>query len=357
MIPERPIPLGRRGALALLGSLLPAAVRAAPNAAPASAFPNGATMLVAGPQSSNTDRWAEWLTPLIARNLAPGLQLRRQAVGGADGVTGANQFDARVTPDGTTAMLLPGQAALDWLVGDPRAQFDAAHWVPALAGIGCGVVVGWLPPGGLASDTRLRVGAAGPAGPDLPALLGLELAGLDFAPVFGLATQEAVAGALRQRAVDLAFLHGQTVPARLAELARSGATPLFALGTLNDTDRVVRDPQLPDVQTLPELCTRLHGMSPAGPLWDAWVAAASAAQLDVGLVLPQLTPAAMVALWRSACRSAVAAPELQAAIAPLGLRAVGSPVATACAGAVAVDAPALLALRRWLATRFDWRPS
>ena len=45
-------------------------------------------------------------------------------IGSADGVTGANQFEARGAPDGQTVLLVPGQAAVAWMVGDPRAQFD-----------------------------------------------------------------------------------------------------------------------------------------------------------------------------------------------------------------------------------------
>ncbi len=98
---------------------------------PATPFADGATLLVAGPESGATDRWAALLGPALGRGLPPGTQVHTEAVGGPDGVTGANQFEARTTPDGTTALLLPGSAALAWLVGDPRARFDAAHWMPA----------------------------------------------------------------------------------------------------------------------------------------------------------------------------------------------------------------------------------
>ena len=348
------IRVGRRQAIGLLAGTLPVPAWAA--APPADPLAQGATMLVAGPLSGDTDRWAEWLAPLIAPRLGAGTTLRREAVGGADGVTAANQFDARVSPDGTTAMLIPGDAALAWLVGDPRAQFDAAHWVPIFAGIGSGVVIGRIPAAGLVGQTPLRIGAATPGGADLPALLGLELAGIQFAPVFGLTSEMAAENALAQGAVDLVFLHGQLVPARMTALRRSGAVPLFALGTISETGQVVRDPLLPEVPTLPETCVRLHGVAPGGPLWEAWRASSAAVQLDVSLVLPQLTPAALVALWRRACREAAGSPELQAAVAPLELRALASPLATASGAAVATNATALLELRRWLATRFNWRP-
>src|SRR5579875_10676 len=98
--------LGRRQILGLLAGALPASAWAA--AAP-DPLAQGATMLVAGPLSGDTDHWADWLAPLLAPGLGGGAPLRREAVGGADGVTAANQFDARVSPDGTTAMLIPGE--------------------------------------------------------------------------------------------------------------------------------------------------------------------------------------------------------------------------------------------------------
>ena len=63
---------------------------------------------------------------------------------------------------------------------------------------------------------------------------------------------------------------------------------------------MVRDPAFPDVPHLAELYATRSGRPPAGPLYDAWRASAAAAQLEFGLVLPQLTPAAMVSLWRNA---------------------------------------------------------
>ena len=349
-----PKPLRRRHLLGLLAAV-PATAHAAP-ASPAPAFPDGATLLAAGPQGGSTDRWADWLAPLLAHDLPPSARLRRETVGGADGVTGANQFDARITPDGATALLLPGQAALAWLLGDPRAQFDAAHWVPALAGIGSGVVMARLP-GGAGSGMRLRIGAAGPGGPDLPALLGLEFCGIEFVPVFGLADANAAENALAQGAIDAAFAHGRRVPDQVAAFTRAGAAPLFALGTVDETGQPARDPQFPDLPIMPEIATRQRGAAPAGTLYDAWRASAAATQLDAGLVLPQLTPAAMVALWRRACRDAAASPELEATVTPLGLRAVPSPLATACTAAIAANGAALLELRRWLATRFNWHPT
>ena len=143
-------PLARRHLIGLMaGPLLlglDAAARAAPPLPPAAAvaavpFPEGATILVAGPDGGRLGRWGDAIAMALDAALPPGTKVRATFTGGVDGVTGANQFEARVPPDGATVLLVPGAAALDWLVGDPRAHYDAEHWVPVMAGVTSAIVM------------------------------------------------------------------------------------------------------------------------------------------------------------------------------------------------------------------------
>ena len=358
---------GRRHLLGLLGSLpvlagaekpRAAQTHAASSAAPVAIapFPDGARLLVAGPNNGVLNGWADAVLPALEQSLPPDTSIRRAVVGGPDGVTGANQFEARGVPDGLTVLLVPGQAVLAWMVGDPRAQFDVGHWVPVMAGVTPGLVAGRqaVP----VQDGRMRIAAAGGvAGPDLPALLGCDLLGARTEPVFGLTEPAALQGAFAQGTVDAVFLHGHAVPEQLAALASVGAQPLFTLGAFDDAGQMVRDPALPDVPHLVELYETRFGRKPAGPLYSAWSAAAAAAQLEFALVLQQLTAAAMVSLWRRAGAEAKAATSVQSVGAALGVRPLGGPSATAITAATAADATSLLDLRRWLASRFDWHPA
>ena len=138
-----------------LGSVLAMAAGAAGPVGPP--FPDGATLLVAGPEGGAVDSWAGWLAPSLGRALPPGTALRKDVVGGTDGVTGANQFEARIAPDGGTALLLPGSAAMAWLVGDPRARFDVSQWIPALAGVTPGLLVSRVPLPRVLGGTPIRV--------------------------------------------------------------------------------------------------------------------------------------------------------------------------------------------------------
>jgi hypothetical protein len=74
-------------------------------------------------------------------------------------------------------------------------------------------------------------------------------------------------------------------------------------------------------------------------------------------VLPQLTSAAMVALWRRTAEQAVADPEVQAIAAARAVQPLHGVSAAAATAGVAIDATVLLDLRGWLASRFNWRPS
>ncbi len=311
-----------------------------------------ATMIVAGPDGGRVDRIALQLAPLLARYVSPGINIRRRGAGGADGVTGANQFTTRASPDGETVLLVPGAAALAWLMGDTRAHFDTASWVPVMAGLSSGVVAGRLPPARIAPGTKLRL-AAELTGFDLPALLAVELLGATVIPVRGLRNDNAARDALIQGAVDLVFLRERQVPERLAALQRAGAMPLFSLGTATDGGALARDPLLPDVPDFFEYCRLLRMTALDGSLFHAWRAAAASSQLDFALVLPQLTPAAAVAIWRQAAASAADTSGWY----PHGtFRVLPPTMATVCVATTAADPPAQLELRRWMATRFDWRP-
>ena len=349
--------LGLLTGLPVLGRARRSVAAATLGIAPALAdtpFPDGATILVAGPDDGAMDRWARLLQPALAQSLPPGVAMRKTAAGGADGVTGANQFDTRVAPDGRTVLLAPGETVLDWLVGDPRAKFDVGHWVIVMACITPAVVVGR--PAVFAAGGSVRIAAAHPAGHDLPAVLGIELLGGRAELVPGVVEDDALQVAFARNTVDAVLLRGHKVPDQAKALVDAGAEPIFALGAHDEAGRLVRAAEFPDVPTLPELYVLRRGATPAGPIFDAWCAAAAASQLEFGLVLPQLTPASMVALWRRAGSDAAGALDVQSPAMSLDVHPLGGPAATANTAPVAANEAALLALRKWLASRFHWRP-
>ena len=358
-------PLDRRRLLGMLAALpltsaicvrLSTPARATPAIA-AVPFPDGPMLLVAGPAGSHADQWASLLTPELARVLPAGPGIRTVLSGGTDGVTAANQFDARAEPDGSTVLLLPGATFNAWLVGDPRAHFDVGQWVTVFSALTHGVVCSRLPVTAGSTGRPIRLAAASPTGAALPALLAFEMLGIQVVPVFGLQTAAQACDALRQGAVDAVFAQGRGTALEVATLQALGANPIFSLGLPDPAGQIGRDPLFPNTPTMPELFIRTHGVPPSGPLYAGWCATALAAQLDAAAVLPQLTPAGMVALWRRGCDQSVASLTVQAAASSLATRPLATPGAAMAMASIAADSTALLELRRWLAARFNWQPA
>jgi hypothetical protein len=345
---------GRRS---IIARLLGAALLPAGRNALAATVPDAATVLVAGPDGGLLDIWADALLPAIGRALPPGSQLRKASIGGVDGVTGANQFDARAVPDGGTLLFVPGDAALAWLAGDPRAQFDAGRWVGVLAADGPVVVAGRASVADLAAHRSLRLAANAPNGPAMAALLALELLGAPGAATFGLADEAAERAAFVSGQADLVLLRDARVAERLGALRGAGAQPLFTFGVTGEDGAPARDPRFPDVPHMAELHLALRRAAPAGPLYQAWRAAAAAAGMAFGLVLPQLTPAAIVAQWRRAGTQAAGAPEMQAVAQQAAIRPLAAAAAAASTSVIAADPAALLDLRTWLAARWNYPPT
>ncbi|MBD0272356.1 MAG: hypothetical protein ICV73_10550, partial [Acetobacteraceae bacterium] len=218
-----------------------------PAARAATLPPGSATLLVPGPDDGAHERWSARLAAFLTRGVAsaPGsaAQVERRILGGPDGVTAANRFSALVEPDGRTLLVLSGAAAQARLVGDPRARFDAAGWLPVCAAEGLAVVAGRAP-APPAGGGAVRVAVADAGSPAATALCGLAMMGLHAVPVAGLTPLQAEA-ALLEGSVDVVLLNGPDVPARLSAL---GARPWFTLDAAG-----TRDAALPDVPCMSEL--------------------------------------------------------------------------------------------------------
>lgn len=313
--------LGRRAALLGLAGLCAAA---APTA----------TLLVAGPSGGRLEAWAELLAPRLTR-IQAGLVLERRLTGGVDGVTGANGFDALASPDGTTALLLPGAAPLAWLTGDRRARFDPSGWRAIWAAVAPAVLLTRVP---LAVGQALRTTAVGAPGPALPLLLALDLLGVP-----AVLLPPAAAGSPGD--VDGIVLSGPGTPRAAASMAAAGFRPALALG-VPDGAGWAADPAFPGV---PTAIRQAAARTPPPALLTALRATAAAVQTDAALVLPALSTPEQVAVWQQACDGLAGAPDLLTAAAADDIRPGDVRTAAALMAAIAAGGPAIPALQDWLA--------
>lgn len=324
----------RRG---LIAAALGAACLGARPAGAATAVPEAATLLVPGPDDGPTAAFAMRAAQGLARGLVQASALRVSVVGGPDGITAANRFAASTAPDGRLLLVLPGGAAQALLVGDGRARYEPRHW-PAVAGSLAPVLVAGR---GAPAETRpLRFGLPGPTAPEAGGLLALDLLGRVATPAFlppGMTPEAAAAAGV----ADAVVLSGADAVARAAAL---GLMPWFSF----DADGATRDPALPEVTAFGEMLSD----PPRPDLVAALRSAGAALRVRGLLVLPALTSADAVALWRGAGRRWA---EEASEISERGTRRVGGEEAAQAMATLCPLPEAQLAYRDWLRRRLNWQ--
>ncbi|MDE8347131.1 MAG: hypothetical protein POH28_13305 [Acidocella sp.] len=314
-------------------------------------------LLVGGPPAARTSRWGNACALAMQAGFPGTPQIITQAVGGLDGVTGANQLDALVVPDGRTAAILPGAALIAWLTGDSRVHFDPTRWIPVMAGSNSGVLVVRPAPGkaadlaGLRAAAPLRLAADQPQSNDLAALLALAGMGVATAPVFGLRDIGAKTRAFLSGEVNAVFVSGEGVPEDIAPLSAGGGVPVFSLGGWAADGTVMVDPlfpQLPDVAAF--------GAAQGAAIALEYQAAAAAARLDFIVVLPKLTAPGAVAQWRQAGLSAMGSAGLAAAARASSVILQPAAIAVSALSTLSAMAADQGNLQAFLVQRFGWQP-
>ncbi|GBQ62530.1 hypothetical protein AA103196_0334 [Ameyamaea chiangmaiensis NBRC 103196] len=314
-------------------------------------------LIVGGGRDSKVAHWADTLSDPLTQALKAPQPIDITTSSGRDGVTAANLFDARVTPDGNTALIVPGSAILASLAGDARVHFDFSRWVPLIVGQADTIVIGRADfhrsLRNLLRDRPVRVGVSTPTGLELPTLVALSLLGVRPVPVAGLATPESALDALNTNAVDVIQVPRAAVPDdRLAQLAQAGYPALFTLersGAAADNNAAASS-----LPSFPAFYGQFHSRPPQAPLANGLRAISIAASTSLAVVLPMLTTPSLVAEWRFATHAACATLEREAAREGMSLY-TGQNGATAYADANP-DLTAQLAIKRWIAAREpEWR--
>lgn len=312
-------------------------------------------ILVGGLPDGQTDHWANRVAAGLQDVLSPQSQIRVQTIGGRDGVTSANRLQTLVGTEGHIAAMLPGETAIAFLTGDPRVHFQPGEWIPVMAGVNSGIIVVRGGLSRLSKPVPIRLAMVGPESKGLAAILVFDKLGVPIVPIFGLRG----AAALRAFALgeaDALMLTGEQIPINFPKLREKGGLAICSLGGADDREHAGKEPQFMNLPTVEELAAT-RGSRPLSPLLEqAYRAVVAASRIEFILVLPHLTPPAVVALWRQAALSMIRAPAVRSTTAASSIRLTEVGAAAAIAPLIA-SADAMLALRQMLFKRFGWRPS
>jgi hypothetical protein len=323
------------------------AARAATIAEPVG-FPDGVTFLTSGPAHGYISGWAKLLGPYLLQGLPRGTAARHDDMGGPDGVTVANAFGLRIAPDGATLMFAPGAALLAWLRGDGRVKFDPGHWIAIVAGVTPAVLVGRGPL--MRGSQPVRLAATNPVGPELAALLALDLLGIRAVPAPTAPTLDYIGQALRGGSIDYALVSGPKVREALASLRNQGIAPLMTLGATGADGTAVRDPLLPSVPTLSEFL-KANGIVPTATRLAAYDAAASAARTCFVATLPDLLRPSALAEWRRGAGIVDDSLSVASVSDPQDVRLLTNNAAATHLAAVLAGAPAIPLINRLVQQR------
>ena len=269
-----------------------------------------------------SDTWARFNAPFLSRYLPGQPTVVVKNVPGGGSITGANQFAKRAKADGMSVLGTSASTQFPYLLDDKRVKYEYKDWLVVLAAPTGGVAylnselgVESLADLGKLKDQRLIYGSQGATSLDLVPLLAFRLLGLDVQHVFGMKSRGEGRLAFERGEANIDF---QTTSAYLKSslpmVEEGKAVPLFSIGAADDSGKIVRDPNFPDLPHIGEAVEMVTGKPPEGIEWEAFkaflIAGFPAQKL---LMLPKGTSEDIVEAYREAVRNMKGDPEYQAA--------------------------------------------
>jgi tripartite-type tricarboxylate transporter receptor subunit TctC len=259
-------------------------------------------------EGGGTDTWARFVGQGLTRTIPgdPGFAPVNDA--GGEGIVGTNRFAATARPDGTHVLVSTATTVVPWILHRSEVTYDFTRLTPVLAN-GTGAVIYARTGAGVATvrdlvdrDTPLRFGGISATGLDLTTLVAFDLLGADIEAIFGFEGRGPVNLALQRGEIDIDYQTTSAYGPSVEPMARDGAAvPLVSMGQLDADGNVVRDPNFPDIPTVVEAYTELHGTAPEGETFGAYKSLLGATYTyQKAMWVPQDTPADATATLREA---------------------------------------------------------
>lgn len=196
---------------------------------------------------------------------------------GGEGIIGTNRFATSARADGTDVLVSTASTVVPWVLGRSEVQYDFDSLVPLMVNGTGGAIYARSAAGVdhvkdlVGRDHPLTFGGISATSLDLTTLVAFDLLDIDVKSVFGFEGRGPVNLALQRGEVDLDYQTTSTWESAVEPMIEDGtAIPLMSFGQLNKNGEVVRDPNFPDLPTVPEVYEHLYGSPPEGEAFEAY---------------------------------------------------------------------------------------
>ena len=273
-------------------------------------------------EGGGTDSYSRFMAPYFEKHLPGNPKLIIVNRPGGGGLTGVNYYAAKAEKDGTWILALSTSSQSNYMLGDKRARFDMADFVPIILsprGI-TQYVRGNL---GIQNESSLKAriekmrslpadklvfGGKTPTSGGLALRTALSLLGVEVKSVFGLGGNGPMALGFERGEFTLSYDNTLSFLNNRSHMIKSGvAVPLYTFGVINEDGSIGRDPALPEVPTFDEVYEAVHGKKPSGTGYQAWRSLmAVSVPLSKSWNLMAGSPPDVVKVWREAARKVYA---------------------------------------------------
>lgn len=266
-----------------------------------------------------TDTWARFIGTELTDYVPgrPGFAPVNEP--GGEGISGTNKFARSATTDGTEILVGTASTVVPWVLGRSAVKYSFEDLKPLVVN-GTGGVIYARTGAGVKNvndlinrDRPLEFGGISATGLDITTLVAFDLLEADVTSTFGFEGRGPVNLALQRGEIDLDYQTTSAYGSAVEGIAKEGkATVLMSFGQLDESGEVVRDPNFPDVPTVPEAYEQLHGKKPTGEKFEAYKTLLGLTYTyQKGLWVPKETPDKAVTLLRESSEKLGADQEFQ----------------------------------------------
>jgi tripartite-type tricarboxylate transporter receptor subunit TctC len=319
------------------------------------------TMWIPFKAGGGSDVWARALAPILSKNLPgnPSVVVKNVTDGKAIGASNKYFAEHGKDKDGVVVFGTSGSVQLPFLFQDKRVRYRYKDMYPVFAS-GTGGVVYVRKDMGVTDiikdfnklkSSKLVYGSQGKTSLDAVPILAFDMLGLNTKVVYGMKGRKAGRAAILRGETTIDY---QTTAAYLKhvkpEVDKGEMVAIMTWGAL-DGDKVVRDPNFPDLPAFPEVYEKATGKKFKGTEAKAWTALfTSGFATQKYIMLPKSASGAAKKAWTNAAAAIVSDPSAMKVInSKLGKydQVTGKALKPALKKATSIDSASNKFLQSW----------